>query len=342
MPETLAERVGRWDLSGAQSTTGEFFNQIHERIGFLQRLHFDQYLPTLGPDHLTDFETRLERWLDNLPAEEDRQILLELVPYIICFGREEFSKLYQAALRGPITRWIIEQSALNFTATDLDATLLKESHEHTWFCAVSDSMQISDFCHANNLGGINYRPDLRTLCQFGDFSKILSFMQNRQDAMGRAVPLRRMVVLEDFIGSATQLRDAELLINKVLAHNIPILLVPLIICPDGVEAIQNMFGANPNFRLDPVVQLHKDLFINDRTIPQPNSLTAKVKDLAQRCYSQVVGDDAAAPRPYSPFGCFDTGAVVVLYSNTPANTLPIIQHRSNTWLPLFPRSARVK
>jgi hypothetical protein len=82
--------------------------------------------------------------------------------------------------------------------------------------------------------------------------------------------------------------------------------------------------------------------MNTRTNPQPNSLAAKVKALAQQCYAQVLGDNAADPRPYTPFGCFDTGAVVVLYSNTPANTLPLIQHQSNTWVPLFPRSARVR
>jgi hypothetical protein len=108
--------------------------------------------------------------------------------------------------------------------------------------------------------------------------------------------------------------------------------------------INTLFGANQFFRLDPVLQLNAALFIHADSIVQPDSLAAKVKDLAYRCYNQVKGNDAANPL-YSPFGFppgRGTGALVVLYSNTPANTLPIIQHHSNTWAPLFPRSARVK
>ncbi|MCU1381548.1 MAG: hypothetical protein JWL71_245, partial [Acidobacteria bacterium] len=176
MVETLADTVGRWDLDGVVSTTSELFNQIHERILFLRDLHFEQYLPTLGPDQITEFEHRLEMWLDNVPDESDKRLLLELVPQLIFFGRDEFSKLYQAAFRGPVTRWVIEQAGLTFVSLDFDTTLEREIHQHTWFCAVSDSMQISDFCHSNHLGGIDYRPDLRTLAKFGDIAKILAFM----------------------------------------------------------------------------------------------------------------------------------------------------------------------
>jgi hypothetical protein len=340
--ETIADRVGRWDLAGATSTVGDLFNQIHERIEFLQRLHFDQYIPTLGSDHVTDFETRLEFWMDNLTGDADQQILFELVPALLFFGREEFHKLYQAALRGPITRWVIDQSRLSFGSTGFDDTLKDEIHQHTWFCSVSDSMQISDFCHANHLGGINYRPDLRTLNQFGDLSKIISFMRSRKDAHGRVVPLRRIVILEDFIGSGTQLRDAAVLINDLLAHSISVLLVPLIICPDGVKTAQSLFGRNSFFQSEPIIQLPDDVFINSRSTPTPGSLYEKIKLLVNASYAQVVGNNAARPRPYDRFGFLDTGALVVLYSNTPANTLPIVQHGSNTWQALFPRSARVK
>jgi hypothetical protein len=340
--ETLADMVRRWDLSGTTTTDGGLFNQVHERIEFLRRVHFDQYLPTLGSDQVTDFETRLETWINHLPDDTDKQILFEFVPDIIFFGREEFGKLYQAALRGPITRWVIDQTGLNFGSAGFDATLAEEVHKHTWYCSVSDSMQISDFCHANHIGGINYRPDLRTLGKFGDFNKILSFMRDHQDANGSVVPLKRIVVLEDFIGSGTQLNDAEVVINQLLAHPVPVLLVPLIICPDGVTTIQRMFGANALFRFDPILQLHEELFINSRTSPPPNSLYGKMKNLVQLSYPLVVGNNAALPRPYGAFGFSDTGALVVLYSNAPANTLPIVQHSSNTWWPLFPRSARVK
>jgi hypothetical protein len=203
-------------------------------------------------------------------------------------------------------------------------------------------MQISEFCHANHLGGINYRPDLRTLSKFGELGKIMSFMQNRQDAHGHIVPLKRIVVLEDFIGSGTQLTDAAGLINALLGQSVPVLLVPLIICPEGVRTVQRLFGGNRFFRSDPILELPQNVFINSRSTPAAGTLYDKIKSIVKASYTQVVGNDAARPRPYEKFGIFDTGALVVLYSNTPANTLPIVQHSSNTWHALFPRSARVK
>jgi len=340
MAESIANRVNRWDLSGAKTTTDALFNQVHERVFFLQHLHYNQYLPTLGAEQF-DFETRLEKWLDNLPSEQDQQVLLELVPQIIFLGREEFTKMYQAAFRGPITRWVVDRMDVKFTDVNLQTKLTQEIHKHTWFCALSDSMPISDFCHANHLGGIEYRPDLRALSTLGDLHRILNFMNSHSDAEGQPVPLTRIVALEDFIGSGTQLRDAMCLISDLLANNVPILLVPLVICPEGEATIRSLFGGNPLFRLEPVLRLENAILVHAGSTAEPGSLPARVKDLVGRCYGQVRGNGKGNPL-YSPFGFRETGALVVLVSNTPANTLPIIHHRSSTWEPLFPRSARVK
>src|SRR5688500_14283219 len=102
MAETIAETAARWDLEGHTTTAGEQFNELHARIDFLRRYHYDQYIPTLGPDQISDFDTRLERWLARAPDEEDQRRLLELAPQIIFFGRDEFTKLHQAAMSGPI------------------------------------------------------------------------------------------------------------------------------------------------------------------------------------------------------------------------------------------------
>jgi hypothetical protein len=342
MTDALADIVRRWDLAGAPSTSGELFNQIHERILFLRSLHFDQYIPTLDSRYITDFEMRLQAWLATLPSEADQRIFLELVTHLAFFGRDEFTKLYQTALRGPITRWTIDATGLAFDQTNFDSLLFAELYHHTWYCALSDSMQISDFCHATNLGGIDFRPDFRTLSKFGDPDKIVTFMTSRSTATGTSMPLKRIVILEDFIGSGAQLRDAAPLISTLLSNSIPILLVPLVICPDGYDFIMTKFGGTPLFRLEPVLKLNQALFVNARSTPAAGSFGAALKDLAQRCYHLVVGDNASLPRPYTPYGFSDTGALIVLYSNTPANTLPLIQHSSNSWTALFPRSARVR
>jgi hypothetical protein len=159
-------------------------------------------------------------------------------------------------------------------------------------------------------------------------------------------PLSRIVLLEDFIGSGTQLMDAVPMIQQLTAANVPILLVPLLICPEGnrlAEDLANRF--KPHLVYRPLIVLEATAFVHSSPPMPPATeptLHQQIRPLIISTYKDVIGDNSAAPRPYTPFGFGSTGAVIVMYSNTPANTVSAIQHISNTWTPLFPRSARVR
>ena len=211
-------------------------------------------------------------------------------------------------------------------------------------------MAISDFHHANNLGGINFRPDWKSLATFGHPDRITEFMANHRDANHRPQALRRIVILEDFIGSGTQMVETVRSEGGVncsavefaasLSADIPVLLVPLIVCPEGADQARRFTSAN--LTVSPVLELKPDEFVEWSVAVDPKELMTLLSDLAHRTYADVVGDGTVAPRPYTRLGVGRTGGLIVTYSNTPANTLPIIQHGSNTWDPLFPRSARIK
>jgi hypothetical protein len=341
MSTSLSELVRRWDLADLKATNGDLYNQIHERLIFLQRHLYDQYVPTMGPEH-PDYETRLERWLDNIGDEDGKRLLFEFAPNITFFTKEDMIKLHQAAFRGPIVRWLIDLLGLALDAPDLDTKLQEELNSHTWYCPITDSMQIGEFHHANNVGGIDYRPDWRSLAKFGDPTKINDFMMAHQVG-GLPKPLRRIVLLEDFIGSGTQMLVPDL---AAFISNLPgpppVLLVPLIICPEGAAHARALAKKYSWFKFAPVLEITLDQCITPKNPAKPMGLAAAVYDFAIRSYPLVAGDRKQAPLPYSPFGFQDTGAQVVLYSNTPANTLPLIHHHSNTWNPLFRRSARIK
>ena len=346
MNETSAEIAGRWDRENHTATSGDSFNELHIRLDFLERLHYRQYLPTVAAVH-PGYWTRFHSWLKNVPDEVDQRILFELAVNIAYFGREDFSQLYQSAFRGPIQSWLIEKLGCQLTDPDLEKTLSEELANHTWYCPLTDSMPISDFCHTNNLGGIRFRPDWISLAKFGDRKRILDFMNDRK-RKGSPCPLRRIVILEDFVGSGTQMLEDHrsesgksynaLTFAASLSATIPVLFVPLIICPVGMDGAQKLKA--PNLETRPVLELKGDEFI-DKNAVLNGQLPNKVADLARRSYTLVASKNAVNPL-YSPFGFDDTGAVVVMYSNTPANTLPMIQHYSDQWAPLFPRSARVK
>lgn len=338
MPTSISELVIKWNSDGKASTTGEEFNVIYEKLLFLEETHYCQYVPTLGTGHHS-YETRLERWLGNISAEQDQQLLLELAPQITFVGKEEFNKLNQVAFRGPIFRWLVERLRLPLDDPDLTAKVLLEANEHTWYCPITDSMPISDFSHVNHLGGIDMRPDWMSLARFGDEAKIKSYMAHPGSL--KPGPLRQLVLLEDYVGSGTQMTDA---VEFAVALNpaVGILLVPLIVSPAGAQKARNLATKYSNLSFEPVIELAPSDCINAATTFPDGSLEKGAVELATKTYSQVVGNNAASPRPYSCFGFLDTGAVVVLYSNTPANSLPLIQHQSNTWSALFPRSARIK
>ncbi len=355
MVETIAQTAARWDQSSLGTVGGGLFNEIHQKLRFLERTHYCQYVPTFGTEYTTDFETRLEAWLANVPEESDRQTLFKLAPLIIFFTREDFTELYRTALDGPITRWIVDQLGLDLCDPELDRTLQDEIHHHTWFCPFSDSMPIADFHHVNHIGGVNFRPDWRSLAAFGDRQRILDFMSNRTDASRSPRPLRRIVILEDFIGAGWQMQEgireertgAAVQRTGAIAFagslpSIPVLFVPLVICPQGAQKARELANDHGNVRCEPVLEIGTDSLTNSASRPPSDSLEEKVHRLLRECYSSVEGDKNAAPRPYGPYGSGDTGARIVMYSNTPANTLPIIQHKSNTWNPLFPRSARIQ
>jgi len=135
-------------------------------------------------------------------------------------------------------------------------------------------------------------------------------------------------------------------LTKLLADlpaTIKVLMVPLVVCPVGAAVGRNMASQLPNVAFDPVLELPKHSFVAEIHDPNEPAFFSDIRALIQRTYS-IVSDGQSAHdtiKPYGPFGWRRTGALIVSYNNTPDNTIPVIQHRSATWSPLFPRSSRI-
>lgn len=346
MAKDAHELAAEWDRctenSPLEKDGYDDFTSIFKTIEFLEEELYRQYDPTRFPPYL-DYFPRLRDWLANTNDENAQRILFELAPRLTFLGNEEFATLYQSSFNGPTTRWVLDLLDIKLDDPNLDGKLSSELHQHTWYCPITDSMDISAFYHVNGIGGIDHRPDFRSLRKFGDKEKILSHIRDHKNAREEPTPLRRLVLLEDFVGSGDQC-EKTLKFAAALDSNIPVLFIPLVICPAGAQRIRKMIatGGYPNLRCEPALELTEDGFINDKVNLDPDSLGANVRRLSKDVYCQVKGDDSPPPLPYTEFGFQHTGSTVVLHSNTPDNTLPIIHHTSNTWKPLFPRSARVK
>ncbi len=343
MRPTTAEIAQRLTLIKEPHSRFSDFNEMHKALVFFQRTHFDQYVPTLGSGDYA-YGARLEAWLHNVQGDDDQALLLELATHIVFLSREDMSKLNESAMRGPISRWIVDVAELRIDDSEFDLNLRKEIDNHTWFTSITDSMQISSFHHVNHIGGNDYRPDWRSLAKFGDITKIKSFMDNHRDAKGEIMQLKRIVILEDFVGSGTQMKMGSGSV-EFAANNFPdsqILLCPLVCCPEGARAARELCTKYKNLRFDPVIEIDQCELFSPVSNHYVSTLERKVVDFCEAWHSQVIGDESESPRPYTPWGFLETGCVIVMYSNCPANTLPVIQHQSNTWTALFPRSARIR
>ena len=329
----LSDKIEEWDLGLGEPIENDSFSLIAKKIEFLESFAFHQFVPALNPEH-SEFEYRLEDWLQNVHDETSRKLLFEFVPRIQFFSREDFAKLFQVAFDEVISSWLIEIRALDFSSPTFQDELQAEAHLRTWYCPLTDSMNISDFHHVNAIGGIDHRPDWRSLAQLGDVNKIQQYLT--------AKDLRQIVILEDFVGSGVQMSSAISFI-KLVSKLVPVLFIPLIVCPVGATAGRKL-NSPPDVKFHPIIELSPADLIT-RTRLRDSTIPGQIADICDATWAQVCGNGAANPRPYDPFGfprSNGTGSLVVMYSNSPANTLPIIQHSSDQWSALFPRSARIK
>jgi hypothetical protein len=330
--DTVVQRLNKWSMSAVD---GEYFISLYSHIQYLSDKLFSEYQPTSAPPHL-DFMMRLRDWLDRA-NEDDQKTMIRMVPQLFFAGSKEFNALYRSALDGPITRWLIEQLNFNLLDTHINEKI-EEAITKTWFCGITDSMQIAMFHHVNNIEGADHRPDWRTLTQFSNSAEVEAFMVNEG--------YERVVLLEDFVGSGSQMSSAVAFAAS-LSNSPSILVLPLIVGPVGYRVGNAFSSSYSNVRFESILELSSDAFVFEVPPTSENSLNPTIREMIIRLHPTVRAE--ANPdekqKPYGPFGFNPVlpkrGALLVMYTNTPDNTLPIIHHSSASWSPLFQRSSRI-
>lgn len=332
---TWASESDLWRTLDDWNRRPENYNYTRQMylLEYLERSIFEQYVPTGGPS--PKFSSRLRSWLGNIDDEEGQRVLFKLVLYLLFINREQMITLMRAAFNGPIMRRLIElfgeAVVHNVESTDLDDWLAK-----TWFCGITDSMDISNFYHINHIEARWHRPQWQDLQRYGSEDKITKALAGSK--------IELVVLLEDFVGSGDQMAKPIEFASSLIG-DVQLLVVPLICCPSGVKKGRDLAKTFPNLIFEPVLALDLQHFVTPEEQPDEKALFKDVRRIAVETYDQVKGSLSTPARarndkPYGPFGYKETGGLTVLYTNTPDNTLPLIHHRSSTWNALFPRSAR--
>lgn len=309
---------------------GVAIQAVNEHVEHLARELYCEYEPTKGP--YPDFWRRLELWLQNVADEADQKVLFRLLFHMFFVGSKELDNLYRVAFNENILRWLIDQLNLRLDDPDLELKL-NNAVARTWFCPITDSMRINAFYHLNHLSGHSLRPDWLSLGYLGDPVKIDAFLAARN--------IERIVLLEDFVGSGSQIAPAIDFVGK-LPSSTPTLLLPLIICPSGATSLDGWQAAFPQLSWSTVLELRPLDFIT--ALPQVGEpiLFAELRPLAIRSMPSLLGAQTLEEsKIYGPFGFDGTGGLLVLATNCPDNTLPMIHHKSSLWNALFPRASRI-
>ena len=350
--EELRNLVRKWDfeMTGDASAKSEY-GFILDQLDYHAAREWRVYLPAENPVFNPSYIERLAAWIGNMTVEADQKLFLKYAARISFFSHDDFAALYRTAMEREITRWVASQVAARLGPhgwQSFHALIEREIHRHTWFCPITDSMDINEFYKVNHLKGVGHRPGFATLEMLatGEGNLVPQLAENVRrymanpsseplDPRRRCPPLNRIVLLEDIVGSGSQCIDA---VRWAVANlGKPVLFVPLILCPNGVEALRNeVLHSAGRLTVRPVIELRRsDLLGPERQGASGWPITVEMEELAARC----------APRAslnMDTFGYRSTGCSITTFSNTPDNTLPLVHHKpaNGTWEPLFPRIFR--
>lgn len=296
--------------------------QLAEELNYLNDELFHEY----EPRSYTSFEDRLELWLANVEDPAERKAMFEMLSHIFFVARGQMNSLCRTAYNDPIMRWVIDNAGINIAADDASGELAGEMRR-TWFCPMTDSMRINKFLKVNDIEGHKHRPDWRSLRDLGDATKIRAFVEKQG--------MKSLVLLEDFVGTGRQMTDAATFALETLP-DLPILIVPLISCPEGAREGAKLQAAHELLQVRPVLVL-----------VEPTSFIRKEAGSAEPPGFQILREMSSryegrfSSKFDDPFGHGDLGALTVLHTNCPDNALPLIFDDSEDWRALFPRVRRV-
>jgi hypothetical protein len=294
--------------------------KLRDHLMWLQKELLNDY----EPNRYESFDDRLVDWLMNVDNDDDRKSLFRILNYLFFVGKQQFDSLCRAAYGDQAIRWVIDGSGLDITDADLSEQV-DSLVQNTWFCPITDSMRINAFLKLNRLRGHNHRPDWRSLEQFGDKARLQSYVTSER--------IQRLVLLEDFVGTGTQMATSVAWAANALP-TLPILVIPLVCCPVGVATGVDLTKKYANVTFAPTLTLRSELFLSEHPHPDEPAIFACVRDIIIRIKTKLGKWEPA------PFGYKATGALIALYSNCPDNTLPIIHHDGDQWTPLFSRIRR--
>lgn len=316
MKDKIFSKITNWYHTGEHDIL-----KVGDRIDYLNEKLYGDYEPSIGPK--PSFDNRLEKWIENVQEDSEQKTLFKLVPKIFYIGRKEFETLHRIAYNTNTVRWLIDIFSIKLDDKINESIQCKL--KKVWFCPITDSMRINQFYHLNSIQIGDKRPEWRSLKAFGSKEKILNYIKDNK--------FESVVLLEDFVGSGNQIKESV----EFAATNFPeikFLIIPLILCPNGETIMEELRKKYDNVTIDPVMTLRDNLFVK-KNRNENEEFHRQLYDLSKHSNKKMKKEGFK----WHFLGFRKIGGLIVLHTNTPNNSLPIIWSNNN-WTPLFNRHVR--
>jgi len=373
----LTETVASWDrdFEAALPVVGsdekrQPYGRLLDSLDKLATIRFQRY----ENDHLPTFIEKLRVWLEQFPENERRAAFL-LANRVIFVTERQFEtlqrRLFQSRIRPHLLAAIIKQRGLEpyeyaKAMVDFDAEM-----DATIFVANSDSAQINSFVHRNSA----YFTDRKRRNLVGPEVTFWTYASERARdpslvvrnaaiefdtrvlaADPRLGNKRRMVIIEDFSGTGSDLTHTLLLLDKSALPIQEIIVAPVIATEQAVRNLDRLIRLRlTKKRVYKVVAadiLSEQLCCFDGRGPSYLSyldgddpvahLSKEIRDVSERLFTAHFASATPQLTYNNRHGVGSLALAFVLYTNCPDNSLPLIWKTSGNWPhALFLRVSRI-
>lgn len=318
-PRSIRDLVNDWTRKSGANL------DLHSKLELLTMLGNDLYSQYQPCPEKPEFLERLFTWVNGAPRVSDKKTLFELAPWLLFVGVDEMVSLYRSSFTGQITRWLIDQSRIDIASPNLTKAI-RQARKETFFGSIA-GMDMGTYCRVNGIQQ-SIRPDFRERANIGDPIPLAKYLQKKY---------KRIVAVEDYVGTGTQMAEACEYLETL--KGFPILICPMIVAPEGVKKGNELAKGNISFQPVYCVQEQSGVPEIARKGARELPFFGAIRKSLLRLYGQVEGKHPTQPL-YGPFGFGDTGSLLLTYLNCPDNVPPVVHHLSDTWSPLFQRSPR--
>jgi hypothetical protein len=374
MTSQLTDLTAEWDRNyeaalpvSAPLSERRPYGSLLDPLETLAHLRFQPYQNDNNPS----FSTRLTAWIEQF-APADRRFAFLLALRIVFITPLQFESLQRRLFRTCIRRHLLDTvikrdghaiydyvSALPKLRDEMDATL---------FVANSESSQINAFIHKN----IEFFENRQARSLIGPPLSFWTYAAERRTRRGttprvvrvsrlfervvlasdhRLKNKRRLIVIEDFSGSGSDLRESLL---RIVATELPfeeIVLAPVLITEHAFSSLHSLCTRYSSPKRAYTLLCASRLPESLRCFDGPNGsyldgtepvqdLSIEIKRLSQHIHAQHFANSSTPLAPNNAHGFGGLALAFVLHTNCPDNSLPLIWKDTPTWRSLFRRASR--